>query len=331
MLWIQFIICAGFIIVSGYKLAVCADIICEKTKLSRGFMGILILAFITSCPELVTGLSSIALVNAPDLAMGDLLGANIFNILAIVILGIMCGKGSILRGQSRVNVITAVLTLLMLLVATSSITLNHLTGLSLKVRNVGFGSILLGFIYLSGMMLIYKKNGGAIRPEAREKIPGALMTRFIISAIIIVASGVWLANIGKNISVFYHLNEMYVGILLIAFATTLPEFIVSLTALKQNSVSMATGNLLGSNLFNLFIIFLLDVSFRKGSLFSYVSNLNLFPACFAFVLTAIALGAMLKKPTGKKILRYFSWDSLIIIGVFVTGHYLLFNLVNAAK
>jgi len=325
MLWIQFIICAAAIIASGYKMTVFADEISKKTGLSSGLMGMLILAFITSCPELATALSSISIVNAPDLAIGDLVGANAFNIFAIALLGVLCGKGSILRRQSKIDIFTAALAVLMLIVVIASIRLGSIA----EIFHTSLGSIIIGVLYIGGIVFIYKRETHAA-PREREGITTALKSKFAIAALIIIASGVWLARIGKNISVAYDLNEMYVGVLLIAFATTMPEFVVSLTALKQNSISMATGNLLGSNIFNIFIITILDAFLRRGNFFTYVSGTNILVGLFAITLTVIALGAMLKKSEGGKILKFFSWDSLIIIAVFLAGHILIFNLTRGA-
>lgn len=294
-------------------------------------MGVLFLAFITSCPEIVTSLGSITVVYAPDLATGDLLGAVIINIFVIALLGILCRKGSILVEQSRVNIFAAALTILMLLVIIGFISLRHFSNLQLGILNVGFGSILLGLIYIIGIAIIYRQEIDTAKLNTKGNIAISLKIKFFIAAAIIIISGLWLANIGKKIADFYSWNEMYVGVLLIAFATTMPEFVVSLTALKRNSVYMAAGNLLGSNFFNLFIIAILDSVFRKGEFFSYISRLNVFPALLAMILTAIAMGAMLKKPAKGAILARFPWDSAIIIAVFLVGHYLIFNLVYTIK
>ena len=337
MLWVKFAICFFLIIVSGYKLSSYADIISKAGRFSASLMGILILAFITSCPELVVSLTSITTVNAPDLAMGDLLGADVFNIFAIALLGIICGRGSILMtstgpsGQSRSNILSAALTAVMLFVVIGFIILSHIFSFRLEIFNISLGSILLAVIYILGCTFIYKHEAHIAKPETKEKIAKPLIIKFIISALIIIGSGIWLAYIGKEITDFYNWNEMYVGVLLLAFATTTPEFIVSLTALKRNSVYMATGNLLGSNLFNLFIIFVLDASLRKGNFFSCISGLNILPASLAIILTVIAIGAMLKKPARKPGAKYFPWDSTIIITVFLAGHYLLFKLVHVLK
>lgn len=331
MLWLQFLVCTFFIIVSGSRLTIYADTISKKTKFSAGLMGILILAFITSCPELVTSLSSIKVVNAPDLAAGDLLGACMFNILTIAALGVLSGRGSLLNRQGRGNIITAILAILMLLIIIGSIGLRHFNGLSLGMLNIGIGSILLGLIYIIGIMIIARAETNATESNAKEKVAKLLIIKMIISAAIIIISSVWLARIGKAIAISHRWSEVYVGVLFLAFATTMPEFVVSFTALKQKSVHMATGNLLGSNLFNLFIIFILDVSLCKGGFFSYISRLNVLPAFLAIILTTITLTAMLMKTEQKRIFRYFSWDSATAIIVFLAGHYLLYSLVRIFK
>jgi cation:H+ antiporter len=294
-------------------------------------MGVFILALITSCPELVTSLTSVTAVNAPDLAAGDLVGADMFNIFAIALLGILCGKGSILTGQSKTNIFTLALTIVMLLVIIGFISLTHFAGLRPVIFNVSLGSIIIGLIYIIWSYIIFKTGVSEEQSNSKKGITKALISKFIISAAVIITAGIWLAHIGKAIADFYGWSEMYVGVLLIAFATTMPEFVVSLTALKLNSIHMATGNLLGSNIFNLFIIVVLDIVLRRGDFFSSVSKMNIFPAALAVLLSAIAIVSMYKKPKKKLLRRYFSWDSAAIIAAFLAGHYLIFNLVRTIK
>ena len=81
LLWIQLATAALVILAFATQLAKSADIIAFKTGLGRSFIGVVLLATATSLPELGTGVSSIVLVGAPDLALGDAFGSNIFNLL----------------------------------------------------------------------------------------------------------------------------------------------------------------------------------------------------------------------------------------------------------
>ena len=107
MVWLKFAACLAIILFAGTKLAHYGDVIAEKTGLGRIWVGLLLLAAITSMPELVTGLSAIGLVGLPDLAVGNLLGSCLFNlailglplvalsILAVLFVGGVLGQGGV--------------------------------------------------------------------------------------------------------------------------------------------------------------------------------------------------------------------------------------------
>ena len=83
LLWLKFIVVALIIIFSGIRLCHYGDQIAQKTGLTRAWIGIILIAAITSLPELVTSLGAALMVKAPDLALGDLLGSNAFNLMAL--------------------------------------------------------------------------------------------------------------------------------------------------------------------------------------------------------------------------------------------------------
>lgn len=295
MLWAQFIICAVLILIFGSKLSGYADDISKKGAFTAGLMGVLFLAVITSCPEIATSIGSVTVVNAPDLATGDLIGAVIINTSLIGLLSVLYPKGPILTGGNRSNILIAALTILMLGFIIGFISLRTITGLKLGIFNIGIDSIILGSIYLAGMYIIYKRETDMAKPTAKEKTDTLLWVKFIISAGTIIITGFWLARTGKAIVDANDWNEMLMGLTFMAIATTMPEFVVSLSALRLNSVNMAVGNILGSNFFNLFIITILDIFFRKGEFLSFVSGSIIYPAFFAMLLISIAVSRMWKR------------------------------------
>ncbi len=86
LLWIGFIICTLVIVYSGTRLSKYGDIIAEKTGLGRAWIGLILMASVTSLPELVTGISSVTYADVPDIAVGDVLGSCVFNMLIIALL-----------------------------------------------------------------------------------------------------------------------------------------------------------------------------------------------------------------------------------------------------
>jgi len=121
---------------------------------------------------------------------------------------------------------------------------------------------------------------------------------------------------------------MYVGIILVAVATTMPEFVVSFSAMRRGSHSMAVGNLLGSNFFNLAILAFIDLVLLRGSIFRFITELCVFPAILGAGLTAIALGALLVKPSKHASRHPFAFDTGVIIALFIVGQYMLFQLTH---
>ena len=81
LLWIGFIICTAAIVFAGMRLSKYGDIIAEKTGLGRTWIGVVLMASVTSLPELVTGISSVTYAGVPDIAAGDVLGSCVFNML----------------------------------------------------------------------------------------------------------------------------------------------------------------------------------------------------------------------------------------------------------
>ncbi len=89
LLWVGFIVCTSVIVYSGTRLSKYGDIIAEKTGLGRTWIGVVLMASVTSLPELVTGISSVTYAGVPDIAVGDVLGSCVFNMFIISFLDAM--------------------------------------------------------------------------------------------------------------------------------------------------------------------------------------------------------------------------------------------------
>ena len=146
MIWAQFAIAAGIIIVAGYKLSHYGNQIAKRTGLGQTFMGIILFSTITSLPELTVCITSSSIVEAPDLAVGNIFGSNLFNLLLIAVLDIVQGKGAILDLLSLSHVLAASLGILLAGLAILSIGL----GLSFNLGFLGLESTILILIYALG-------------------------------------------------------------------------------------------------------------------------------------------------------------------------------------
>src|SRR5690606_13017661 len=98
---------------------------------------------------------------------------------------------------------------------------------------------------------------------------------YALNALIVIGAAVFLPYFGEHIAAHTGLSNSFFGTLFIAAATSLPELVVSLAALRMGALDMAVGNLLGSNVFNMFILGLDDMFYREGSFFKAISPSHL--------------------------------------------------------
>lgn len=99
MVWLQFVLCAGLIGFPGVRLSRYGDAIAALTGLSRNWVGLILLATVTSLPELVTGLSAVTVAAAPDIAVGDVLGSCVFNLMILALIDILHRPGSLYKAR----------------------------------------------------------------------------------------------------------------------------------------------------------------------------------------------------------------------------------------
>jgi cation:H+ antiporter len=148
--------------------------------------------------------------------------------------------------------------------------------------------------------------------------------RFCLAASVVVAAGVWLPFIATDLALAMQWTQSFVGTLLVAMVTSLPELVVTLSALRLGAVDMAIANLLGSNLFNLLILAIDDVFYGRGPILGAVSPVHAVSAMSAILMSGVVIIALLTKPAGR-VMRLASWASVALGAVYVLNAYVLFS------
>ena len=328
--WIGFIICTSAIVYSGTRLSKYGDIIAEKTGLGKVWIGVILMASVTSLPELVTGIGSVTYGGVPDIAVGDVLGSCVFNILIIALLDTVYPVTPISAKAHQGNILSAGFGILLLSIAASSIFLGKAAA---PMGWIGPYTIVFIVVYIIAMRLVFfyerrqiasfiKEIGSQLRyEEISEK---EAVTKFIINAAVVVVAAFFLPEIGAGLAESTGLGQTFVGNILIAISTSLPELVVSLTAIRIDAVDLAVGNLFGSNIFNILILAIDDIFFVKGPLFSFTSPNNVVPALSAIAMTIIAIIGLTYRAEKKRL--FLAWDSIGIMLVYVINLMLLYML-----
>jgi cation:H+ antiporter len=330
LLWLSFIVCSSIIFYSGTKLSRYGDIIAEKTGLGRTWIGVVLMASVTSLPELVTGISSITYAGVPDIAVGDVLGSCVLNMLIFAILDVFHRPMPISAKAHYGHILSAGFVMLLLGFVAASLFLGDRVS---PLGWIGPYSLLFVFIYFIAMRLIYFYEKREISAFLREMavelryrdIPAkTAYINFGINALVVIVAAIILPKVGEGIAQITGLGQTFVGNIFIAISTSLPEAAVSISAVKMGLIDLAIGNLFGSNIVNIFILAIDDIFFIKGPIFSFVNIDHIIPALSAITMTTIAIIGLTYN-AGKKPL-FLAWDSIGIILVYVVNLMLLYKL-----
>ena len=323
ILWLAFIICTAAIIYSGSRLSRYGDIIAEKTGLGRTWVGLIMLASITSLPELITGLSSVIIINVPNIAIGDIMGSCVFNLLIYAALDAIYRPVPLSTKAHQGNILSAGFGILLLGIVAISFALGKHAGslgwiglYSLIIPVMYFTAIRLVFVYEKRQLSLYVKER-AVELKYKDIPMKTALVSFCINGLIIVVAAVFLPKIGEGLALSTGLGKTFVGNVFIALSTSLPEVAVSISAVRMNAVDLAIGNLFGSNLFNLFILFIDDIFFIKGPILSHVETIHIIPALSAITMTSIAIIGLTYRASKKPI--FLAWDAMGIILIYIVN------------
>lgn len=330
LLWLGFIICTATIVYSGIRLARYGDVIAEKTGLGRTWIGVVLMASVTSLPELVTGISSVTYANLPDIAAGDVLGSCVFNMLILAFLDAFYRAKPLSARAQHGNILSAAFGILLLCLIVVSIFLGDRV---IRIGWVGYYSLVSIGIYFVAMRMVYSYEKRQLEHFVKEiaeelkyrDIPTKTAVRnYTLNALVVIAAAVYLPKIGEGIAAATGLGQTFVGNIFIAVSTSLPEVVVSIAAVRAGAVDLAIGNLFGSNIFNILILALDDIFFIKGPLLSFTSSNHVISALSAAMMTTIAIIGLTYRAEKKEL--FLAWDSIGILLVYVINLMLLYML-----
>ncbi|PIV83236.1 MAG: sodium:proton exchanger [Nitrospirae bacterium CG_4_9_14_3_um_filter_53_35] len=329
LLWIAFILCTAAIVYAGTRLSRYGDIIAEKTGMGRTWIGVVLMATVTSLPELVTGISSVTYAGVPDIAVGDVLGSCVFNMLILAVLDAVYRPMPISAKAHQGHALAAAFGILLLgAVALSLFFANHAFSLgwigvySLVFIGIYFFAMRMVYFYEKKQIILYINNVAVLQ---YGNIPTrTAVINYAVNAAIVIVAAMFLPKIGEGIAESTGLGQSFVGNIFIAMSTSLPEVVVSSAAVKMGAVDLAIGNLFGSNIFNILILGIDDILYVNGPLLSFVNQNHTISALSAVMMTAIAVIGLTYRAEKKPML--LAWDSVMIVFVFMVNFVLLYSM-----
>ena len=313
---------AGFVvlIVGGELLVRGAVRVAERAGMSELLIGLTIVGFGTSAPELVASVEA-ALAGSPGIAWGNVVGSNLANSLLILgaaslILPVAVPRGPLWRDGG----LALVATIILWLVATT-------TGITVAI-GIAFLVLLaayLGYAYRAeqsqpaGATALHEKAESLEVSDTHLHDVQPLWRSMLvlgIGIILIVMGGRWLVEGAIDLARLVGMSEAVIGLTIIAIGTSLPELVTSVIAAYKGASAVALGNVLGSNIFNLLLIGGVTAMIAPGTIPEEISGFGL-P-----VLIAASILLLIFAATGRKITR---WEGAMLLLAYLV--LLVYNLV----
>ena len=256
-----FLSSAVAVVILGSYLAKYGDALATLTGWGRLFVGSILVALATSLPEVSNNITAVRIDN-PELALGDVLGSNMINMLTLGMVALLFGGKRFLQRvapeQGYLILLAALLTALAVIFAVFKS--------GAHVWQVGISSIIILVAYLIGMWIVYNRRPSVNHEEEGDTditLRRAWIMFILVSAGVIV-SGVLLAQSVDRIAHVTGVSSGVLGILAVALVTSMPEISATFAAARLGAADLGFAGVYGSCVFNITILAYADFFYRKG-------------------------------------------------------------------
>lgn len=315
-MWIQFVLLAiGFVLLiwGAHLLVAGASALARRFQISDIVIGLTIVAFGTSAPELVVNVMA-SLKGSSDIVLGNVVGSNLFNVMVIL------GLAAIIKPLTVKSTTTWIEIPMAFAVAVILILLS--SGLFLYARedaSIGLWDSL-WLLVLFGGFLIYnfyqaRKGDSGEAIEVKALTPGRIVFFVILGLAFLVGGGRFVVMAAVDVARDFGVSERIIALTIVSVGTSLPELATSIVATFRGNTDIAIGNVVGSNIFNgLFILgssaLILPVPVPADAMADLWLHLAVSLVLFVFVFTG----------RGRRIDR---WEGFLLVAAYVVYLYFL--------
>lgn len=321
VLFLEYFALAALVVFLSVKLADYVDLIDKKTDISGAFIGGVILAAVTSLPELFTSVTSVTLVDSPELVIGNILGSNIFNMTILGVIIFFCTRSFAKSTVGKSHLKTIAFTALMFVAMYFAVNLE----LDYDFFGISFYSVIIIIAYVISVKLMAGDSAENDSGECNSKLTiKQIVIRFIIVAILLVLVSILITQVTDKLSAELNLGATLAGAVFLGVATSLPELTSCIALAKKKNFNACVGNVLGSGMFNFCIMAVADIIYRKGSVYitSRQSELLVMCCLISSALVILLLSFKNSDTDGKKSLLYR------ILSIGITAAYVMFLVMS---
>ncbi len=303
------ILIAGFVllILGANKLVEGASSLASKLGIPDIVIGLTVVAFGTSAPELVVNL--IASVNGnSEMVLGNVLGSNIFNVLGILGITAMIYPLTVKTDTTWLEIPMSLLAAVALFFLVSDVSFDE-ADFDFLSRTDGIILLLFFSIFLVYNIKV-SQNGSADEVSDRIELTILKSVLFLLIGLAgLVVGGNLIVKGAVDIAMMIGLSERVIGLTIVSIGTSLPELATSIAAVRKKNVDIAIGNVVGSNIFNIF--FVLGVSVVVSPF--RINHASMFDI-YVNILAGILLFAFIFIGRGRQLVK---WEGFLFLGIYI--------------
>jgi len=319
---IAFGVAALVIVIAGSRLARWADTLADRTGLGEALFGVLFLAGATSLPDFAATLSA-AVDHRPDLAMSNVMGSMTVNLAFLGVADIVYRKANLEHAAaSPVNLMLAGLLIVLL-------TLPLLATFTPTVTWWGVHPVtpVIVAAYLFGLHLVHRTEARPMwyprlthqtvsdEPAKQHRSGSATVWLGFIGMAVVTGMAGWiLMEAAKSIADQAGLSETLIGGLFTAFATSTPELVTTIAAIRIGALTLAVSNIFGTNCFNMLVVAAADLGYAQGSIYHDMAPVQMTWGLVSILMTAILLLGLVRRETYG--IGRIGFESALILGVY---------------
>jgi cation:H+ antiporter len=313
------------IVMAGGRLARQADTLADRTGLGEALFGVLLLAGVTSLPDFAATLSA-AIDARPDLAMSNVMGSMAVNLAFLGVADIVYRKANLEHAAaSPVNLMLASLLIVLL-------SLPLLAIFTPKIPQWRLHPVtpMIVAAYLFGLHLVRRTQARPMwfprltrqtvsdKPEKHRRGHTATVWLGFISMAAVTGMAGWvLMEAAKGIVDETGLSETLVGGVFTAVATSTPELVTTIAAIRIGALTLAVSNIFGTNSFNMLVVAAADAAYAQGSIYHDMAPVQMMWGLVSILMTAILLLGLVRRETYG--IGRIGFESALILSVYAVA------------
>ena len=334
-----FAVAAVAVWLAGTRISRYADALSKKLGIGQATIGLLLLAGVTSLPEIAVTVTA-ATAGHADLAVNNLLGSIAMQVAVIAVIDLLISRKAMTAIVPDPSLLLqGVLNVILLSIAAAGIVVGD-------VALFGIGAWAWGCLaaYVASVWILsaaqgrhpwhatdanekrpegQKEAAGAASAAEQRPLPGLIMATAAAAAVILVA-GYAVERTGSAIAEQTGLGSSFVGFVLVAISTSLPEFSSALAAARLGLFTMAISDILGTNLINIGLVFVTDLLATGEPVLNRLGSFSIFGALLGIVLVAVYVGGVAER-RDRAVFR-MGIDSVIVLALYAGGLAVLYGL-----